>query len=39
LDTTAKRFTWQSITGLIVGAIGLGVFAFALRKWLKERAS
>jgi len=31
------RFTWQSIAGLIVGAIGIGVFAFELRTWLRAR--
>jgi hypothetical protein len=28
-----SRFTWQSITGLIVGAIGIGVLTFSLRRW------
>jgi len=37
IDTTASRFTWQSIGGLIFGAIGVGVFAFAFTKWMKGR--
>ncbi len=37
IDATASRFTWQSITGLVVGAMGVFVFAVYLRHWLKER--
>jgi hypothetical protein len=37
IDCAASRFTWQSITGLIVGAIGVGVFGLTLRKWLMVR--
>jgi hypothetical protein len=37
LDTTASRFTWQSITGLVVGAIGVFVFVFFLWRWLNRR--
>jgi hypothetical protein len=37
VDTTASRFTWQSIAGLTAGLFGLGVFSFALRGWVKAR--
>ena len=37
VDTTASRFTWHSITGLVVGAMGMFVFVMYLRTWLKER--
>ncbi|MHC4502893.1 MAG: hypothetical protein ACYTFI_06280 [Planctomycetota bacterium] len=37
LDTTASRFTGASIAGLVVGAMGVFVFAVALRHWLSER--
>jgi hypothetical protein len=39
LDTISSRFTWHSITGLVVGALGVGVFAFFLVKWLNQRRS
>ena len=39
VDARQGRFTWQSITGLIVGAIGIGVFAAALRKWLQTTSA
>jgi hypothetical protein len=37
VDTTASRFTWQSITGLVVGAMGVFGFAVYLRTWVKGR--
>ncbi len=37
LDATASRFTWQSIAGLVVGAIGCFVLAVAVRHWLRQR--
>ncbi len=37
LDGTASRFTPQSIAGLVVGAMGVFVFAVVLRRWLKNR--
>ena len=37
LDTTASRFHPASITGLIVGAMGVAVFVMCLRTWLRER--
>ncbi len=37
VDTTASRFTGASIAGLVVGAMGVFVFAVALRHWLGER--
>ena len=30
IDATASRFTWQSIAGLVVGAMGVFVFVLAL---------
>ena len=39
LDTRRGRFTWQSVTGLIIGAIGIGVFAFSYRRCQKLRPS
>ncbi len=39
IDITASRFTWQSITGLVVGAIGVFVFAVYLREWVNQRRS
>ena len=37
VDTTASRFHGGSIAGLVVGAMGVFVFAVALRHWLGER--
>ena len=37
IDMNASRLTWRSITGLVVGAMGVFVFAVYLRHWLKER--
>ena len=39
IDCSASRFTWQSITGLVVGAVGVGVFAFALGRRSKASAA
>ncbi len=38
VDTTASRFTGASVAGLVVGAMGVFVFAVALRHWLGERS-
>jgi hypothetical protein len=35
-DFTASRFTWHSITGLAVGAVGVFVLGFYLRRWLRR---
>ena len=35
LDECTSRFAWQSVTGLLIGTLGLGVFAFFLVRWLK----
>jgi hypothetical protein len=37
VETPAGRFTPESVAGLVVTAMGLGVFALYLRKWLAER--
>ena len=37
INTDRSRFTGASIAGLVVGAMGVFVFAVALRHWLKER--
>jgi hypothetical protein len=37
VDTTASRFHGASITGLIVGVMGVAVFVMYLRTWLRER--
>ena len=37
VDSTASRFHPASISGLVVGAMGVLVFAVYLRHWLKER--
>jgi hypothetical protein len=37
LDPTASRLHPASVAGLVVAAMGLGVFALHLRKWLAER--
>ena len=37
VDTTASRFHGASVGGLVVGAMGVFVFAVALRHWLGER--
>ena len=37
VDNMRSRFTWQSITGLVVGAVGVFVFAFFLVRWLRRR--
>ncbi|MHC4202526.1 MAG: hypothetical protein ACYSU0_21250 [Planctomycetota bacterium] len=37
VDATASRFHGASVTGLVVGAMGVFVFAVALRHWLGER--
>ena len=39
IDTTASRFTGASIAGLVVGAMGVFVFAVALRHWLNQRGA
>ena len=39
LDGTASRYTAASVTGLIVGAAGLCVFALSVRRWLRKRGS
>ena len=36
VDTTASRFTGASVAGLVVGAMGVFVFAVAFRDWLGE---
>jgi hypothetical protein len=36
IDTAASRLTGASVTGLVVGAMGVFVFAVALRHWLGE---
>ena len=37
LDLTSGRFHGASIAGLVVGAMGVFVFAVAFRHWLRER--
>ena len=37
VDTKSSRFTGASITGLVVGAAGVFVFAFFLVRWLRRR--
>jgi hypothetical protein len=37
IDATSPRLVPQSIAGLVVGAMGLFVFAAALRHWLERR--
>ncbi len=37
LSITASRFTGASIAGLVVGAMGMFVFAAALRHWFERR--
>jgi hypothetical protein len=37
LDVRASRVTWHSITGLVVGALGIGVFMLFVRRWLTQR--
>ena len=37
LDTTASRWTPQTIASLIVGAMGCFIFGLYLRRWLRER--
>ena len=37
VDATASRFTWQSITGIVLGATGVLVFGLAVWHWLKKR--
>jgi len=37
VNTTASRFTGATIAGLVVGAMGVFVFAAALRHWLERR--
>jgi len=37
LDTDVSRFTWQSVAGLVVGAMGCFIFGLYLRTWLRER--
>jgi hypothetical protein len=37
VDMTSHRFHPASISGLVVGAIGVFVFAVYLRSWLRER--
>jgi hypothetical protein len=37
-DFTASRWHGASITGLVVGAMGVFVFTLYLRTWLKERS-
>jgi hypothetical protein len=37
LDSSASRFTGASVAGLVVGAMGVFVFAVALRHWHGER--
>ncbi|MHC4247901.1 MAG: hypothetical protein ACYS9X_02110 [Planctomycetota bacterium] len=37
VDTTASRFTPETVAGLVVAAMGMGVFALYLKKWLAER--
>ncbi|MHC4200860.1 MAG: hypothetical protein ACYSU0_12785 [Planctomycetota bacterium] len=37
LDTTASRFTGASIAGLVVGAMGVFVFAAAFLHWRRQR--
>ena len=37
VDTTASRFHPASVAGLVVGAMGVFVFALYLRRWLTER--
>jgi hypothetical protein len=39
VNATASRFTGASIAGLVVGVMGLFVFAAALRHWLERRRS
>jgi len=39
IDTTASRFTGASVAGLVVGAMGMFIFALALRDWLGGRGS
>jgi len=37
VDTTASRFHPASIGGLVVGAMGVFVFAVYMREWLRAR--
>jgi hypothetical protein len=37
MDISGSRFTGASIAGLVVGAMGVFVFAVALRHWFEER--
>jgi hypothetical protein len=37
VDTTISRFTAESVAGLVVGAMGVFVFALHFRRWLLER--
>ena len=37
VDPYASRFTPESISGLVVGAMGVFVFSVALGHWLSER--
>jgi hypothetical protein len=37
IDTTASRFTGESVAGLVVGAMGCFIFGLYLRRWMRER--
>jgi hypothetical protein len=37
VDAAASRLTAQSIAGLVVGAMGVFVFAVAFRHWVRQR--
>jgi hypothetical protein len=39
IDTTASRWHGASIAGLVVGAMGVFVFAVALKAWLNQRGA
>jgi len=37
VDTTASRWTGASVAGLVVGAMGVSIFALHLKRWLRVR--
>lgn len=39
VDTTRSRLTGASVAALVIGAMGIFVFAVALRHWLEERGA
>ncbi|MHC5056039.1 MAG: hypothetical protein ACYTKD_15130 [Planctomycetota bacterium] len=39
LDCTPGRFTGESVAGLVVGAMGVFIFAPHLHRWMKERGA